>query len=124
MKAELTKYPQKHFTVADNRLDLFAHFHEGRLHGSLPCQPALPVLHSHAEHASLAAKLFVFGIEERIFLKAPAVKRHGAGGDHRLPRFVCRAEPQLDLALQNRRAHEGWLLIASVLEDSDHGDYY
>src|SRR5262245_29161948 len=124
MKTKLAEDAEEDFAVSDHRFELFAHLHHRGLDRTFIGEPALSVFHAHMEHTSLTPKLFVFGIEQRILLEPPAVARERAGCEHRLARLADRVESQLDLALENRRAHEGRLLIANVSDDSDHGDYY
>ena len=99
VQAELLEHAQQHLAVADDGLELLAHFHDARLHRPLEGEPALAVLHPHAQHAAPPAQRLVVGVEERVLLQPAPEQRRRAAREDRRARLVRRREPQLDFTL-------------------------
>ena len=85
------------------RFVLLAHLHRPGCTGPLNVSRLRAGVGANAERAAAAPQCLVVGVEERVFLKAAAFERSGAGREDGRSRFGDAVDQQLDLALD----HEG-----------------
>ncbi len=100
VEAELLKNRQQHVAVGDDGLTFLSQLHRARLHRALEGEQALAAFVAHAQHGTLPAKQLVVGVEQTVFLQAPAVERRGAERENLRSCLVGALEAELDLALE------------------------
>src|ERR1051325_3833846 len=111
VEPELFEHAQQHGAVADDGLELVAHFQDRRLNRTFEGEEALARLDTYAKHASAQAQPLVVGVEERVFLEAARANGCGAGADYGLASFDGIGEPKLDFSLDGDGRHGGPIRI-------------